>query len=136
MTDRVSLKACTLLASIVALTSCSSLTTAPQKASTGTRTVLQHVAYPAGYEVNVIRIILPANANSPHHIHPGLESGYVARGSVTIAIDGQPEKALHAGDTFETPAYVPHIVKNGPDETEIISTYITEADHPLSQTIP
>jgi quercetin dioxygenase-like cupin family protein len=136
MIRRLSLKTCTLLASILTLTACASSTTAPEMASTGSRTVLQHVAYPAGYEVNVIRIILPANANSPHHTHPGLESGYVARGAVTIAIDGQPEKVLHAGETFETPAYVPHIVKNGPNETEIVSTYITEVGKPLSQSIP
>lgn len=136
MTHRLSLKSFALLAAAVTLTACAVPATAPQKPAGGSRTTLQHVAYPAGYEVNVIRIVLPANANSPHHTHPGLESGYVARGSVTIAIDGQPEHVLHAGDTFETPAYAPHIVKNGPQETEIVSTYITEVGKPLSQSIP
>jgi len=91
----------------VALAGCASTPAAPK----GSRTVLQHEVYPTGYEVNVILIVLPANTDSPHHEHPGLESGYIARGSVTISIDGQPEHVLHAGDTFETPAYAPHIVK-------------------------
>lgn len=127
-------KTCVMLATVAALAGCACAAPAAKPAA-GSRTVLQHVVYPAGYEVNVIRIILPANANSPHHTHPGLESGYVARGSVTIAIDGQPEHVLHAGDTFETPAGAPHIVKNGPQETEIVSTYITELGKPLTQVL-
>ncbi|MGI4840775.1 MAG: cupin domain-containing protein [Janthinobacterium lividum] len=126
------IKACAVLAIIAAMAGCATPASAPSK---GSRTTLQHVAYPNGYEVNVIRIVLPANANSPHHTHPGLESGYVVRGSVTVAIDGQPEHVLHAGDTFETPANAPHIVKNGPQETEIVSTYITEVGKPLTQVI-
>ena len=128
-------KTCAVLATVLALGGCASMTP-PAKPAAGSRTVLQHVVYPAGYEVNVIRIVLPANTNSPHHTHPGLESGYVARGSVTIAIDGQPEHVLHAGDTFETPAGAPHIVKNGPQETEIVSTYITELGKPLTHVLP
>jgi quercetin dioxygenase-like cupin family protein len=120
---------------VLALAGCSSVEAPAKSPATGSRTVLQHVEYPTGYEVNVIRIVLPANTNSPHHTHPGLESGYVVRGSVTIAIDGQPERVLHAGDTFETPANVPHIVKNGPIETEIISTYLTVAGKPLTKVI-
>jgi len=121
---------------IIACAGCTALPPAHAAPATGSRTVLQHVLYPSGYEVNVIRIVLPANTNSPHHTHPGLESGYIVRGSVTISIDGQPEKVLHAGDSFETPAYMPHIVKNGPEETEIISTYITEIGKPLTKVIP
>ncbi|MGY4495590.1 cupin domain-containing protein [Pseudomonas sp. TE3610] len=128
-------KTCAVLATALAIGGCASMTP-PAKPAAGSRTVLQHVVYPAGYEVNVIRIVLPANTNSPHHTHPGLESGYVARGSVTIAIDGQPEHVLHAGDTFETPAGAPHIVKNGPQETEIVSTYITELGKPLTHVLP
>ena len=127
-------KTCAVLVTVLALGGCASMTP-PAKPAAGSRTVLQHVVYPAGYEVNVIRIVLPANTNSPHHTHPGLESGYVARGSVTIAIDGQPEHVLHAGDTFETPAGAPHIVKNGPQETEIVSTYITELGKPLTHVL-
>ena len=129
-------KTCAVLAAALVLGGCASLNTPAAKPAAGSRTVLQHVVYPAGYEVNVIRIVLPANTNSPRHTHPGLESGYVARGSVTIAIDGQPEHVLHAGDTFETPANAPHIVKNGPQETEIVSTYITELGKPLTHVLP
>lgn len=125
-------RACAALAVAFALVGCATPVSAPQK---GSRTVLQHVVYPSGYEVNVIRIVLPASAISPHHTHPGLESGYVVRGAVTVAIDGQPEHVLHAGDTFETPANAPHTVKNGPKETEIVSTYITELGKPLTQVI-
>ncbi|WP_080482050.1 cupin domain-containing protein [Pseudomonas syringae] len=123
---------CIVVATAAVLAGCASVS-APAK---GSRTVLQHEVYPSGYEVNVIRIVLPANTNSPHHEHPGLESGYIARGSVTISIDGQAEHVLRAGDTFETPAYAPHIVKNGPAETEIISTYITETGKPVTKALP
>ncbi|MGC1329199.1 cupin domain-containing protein [Pseudomonas sp.] len=129
-------KTCALLATVLAMGGCASMSPPSAKPGAGSRTVLQHVVYPAGYEVNVIRIVLPANTHSPHHTHPGLESGYVARGSVTIAIDGQPEHVLQAGDTFETPAGAPHIVKNGPEETEIVSTYITELGKPLTHVLP
>ncbi|HEY0290633.1 MAG TPA: cupin domain-containing protein [Pseudomonas sp.] len=123
---------CVVAATAAVLAGCASAS-APSK---GSRTVLQHQVYPSGYEVNVIRIVLPANTDSPHHEHPGLESGYVARGAVTISIDGQADHVLHAGDTFETPAYAPHVVKNGAVETEIISTYITEAGKPLMKALP
>jgi quercetin dioxygenase-like cupin family protein len=125
-----------MVCAALANTACASVTSTPTAPSKGSRTVLQHVLYPSGYEVNVIRIVLPANTNSPHHTHPGLESGYVVRGAVTISIDGQPEKLLHAGDTFETPANAPHTVKNGPEETEIVSTYITEVGKPLTHVLP
>lgn len=127
-------KACALFTLVLTLGGCAA--TAPVKPSPGSRTTLQHVVYPEGYEVNVIRIVLPAHFNSPHHTHPGLESGYVVRGAVTVAIDGQPERVLHAGDTFETPENVPHTVKNGPEETEVISTYLTKVGKPLTQVIP
>lgn len=129
-------RAIALGAGIFSIAGCTAVPATHSAPSAGSRTVLQHVLYPAGYEVNVIRIILPANTNSPHHTHPGLESGYIVRGTVTISVDGQPEKLLHAGDTFETPANVPHIVKNGPEETEILSTYITEAGKPLTVVLP
>jgi len=120
---------------MLSLAGCAAGVTQPTSPATGSRTLLQHVEYPTGYEVNVIRIVLPANTNSPHHTHPGLESGYIVRGSVIIAIDGQPERLLHAGDTFETPAGVPHTVKNGPVETEIISNYLTVVGKPLTSVI-
>lgn len=56
--------------------------------------------------------------------------------SISTPTSKAQEHVLHAGDTFETPAYAPHIVKNGSAETELTSTYIAETGKPLTKALP
>jgi quercetin dioxygenase-like cupin family protein len=39
------------------------------------------------------------NATIGRHTHPGVESGYVLEGELTLLVEGQPEKVLKVGES-------------------------------------
>ena len=45
---------------------------------------------------------VPGQATGLHH-HPCPVAGYIASGSVTFQVEGEPQKTLHAGDAFFEP---------------------------------
>ncbi len=72
---------------------------APQ-AQTIKRTPLQKFDVPGTNYETVIGIaeIVP-NASIGRHTHPGMESGYVLEGEMVLMIQGQPDRALKAGES-------------------------------------
>jgi quercetin dioxygenase-like cupin family protein len=67
------------------------------------------------------------------HTHPGIESGYVLEGGLDLPVQGQPTRALKAGDGFQVPPNTPHAGgKNGDKKTRVAITYIVEKDKPLA----
>ena len=75
------------------------------------RTPLQSIDFPDGYKtVTGLAEVAPGSASGPH-THPGIETGYVLEGELNLLIDGQPEKTLKAGDSYQIPAGVVHDAK-------------------------
>jgi quercetin dioxygenase-like cupin family protein len=66
------------------------------------------------------------------HTHPGPESGYMLEGEMVLMIDGQPEKPLKAGDSYQIPAGAVHDGKSGPKGAKVIATYVVEKGKPLA----
>jgi quercetin dioxygenase-like cupin family protein len=45
-------------------------------------------------------VILPPKGSAGHHLHHGIESGYVLSGEVEIIIDGEPGRIFHPDERW------------------------------------
>ena len=101
------------------------------------RTPLQSVDFPDGYETLIGVTEVPRGAQSSPNSHPGLETGYVLEGEVTISIAGQGDIVLKAGESYTISAGTVHHVKTvGDKAAKIITTYVIERGKPLSTPAP
>jgi quercetin dioxygenase-like cupin family protein len=66
-----------------------------------------------GKEIVTGAVTLSPGAEVAFHIHPGDEAGYVVEGSVIWKVRGQPDKTLHAGDSFFNPRGSVHSLVGG-----------------------
>jgi quercetin dioxygenase-like cupin family protein len=101
------------------------------------RTPLQKIAFPEGYSTVMGLAEIAPGASSGRHTHPGLETGYILDGEVLMSVEGQPDRTLKAGDSYQIPAGVTHDVKavgNGPSKA--LATYVVEAAKPLASPAP
>ena len=102
------------------------------------RTVLQKgdLSVP-GHEVVTARAELPPSGSTGRHTHPGEEVSYVVDGSVTVQVEGSPDRLLKAGDVFLIPAGAVHgATNNAPGTATIIANYIVEKGKPLTTPVP
>jgi quercetin dioxygenase-like cupin family protein len=101
------------------------------------RTVLQKNDFP-GDKMSTLLVLIEIAPNFvvAKHTHPGLETGLVQDGEVTLTVDGQPEKTVKAGESYTNPAAVPHIAKAGPQGVKLIATFVVEKDKPLATAAP
>lgn len=76
--------------------------------------------------------VVDAGGGVPRHVHPGIEMAYVIEGPATLALAGQPERGLGAGDSFAIPDNAVHSVRNaGPAPLTTVSTYVVAKDRPV-----
>jgi quercetin dioxygenase-like cupin family protein len=98
---------------------------------------LNRTEYPGDkYVCILVKLDLAPGQLVPRHMHPGVESSYLSLGSVTLSVKGQPDLVVKAGDGYQVPPEVPHTVRNGPEKSTIIATFIVEKDKPLVQPVP
>lgn len=89
----------------------------------------------ANKEVLVKRIELKPGATDVPHVHTGMITGYIERGSFEFQLKGEPLKTLKAGDTFFEPPGSHHMVARNPDassNTVIIAFVVNPKGAPLS----
>jgi quercetin dioxygenase-like cupin family protein len=67
--------------------------------------------------------VFPPNASKPRHKATGPELGYVLDGEVTILADGEPERTVHAGESWSMPANVAHVTTAGPVGAKVLATW-------------
>src|ERR1700682_1558311 len=68
-----------------------------------TRTPLQTVDFPPGFNtVSAIAQIAAGNC-AGRHTHPGIESSYLMEGEMLLKIEGKPDQRLKAGESFQIP---------------------------------
>jgi quercetin dioxygenase-like cupin family protein len=102
-----------------------------------TRKILQKTEFPGDkYVMVLVEVEIEANALVPRHTHPGVESAYIAAGSSTLSVKGQPDRVVNPGDGFQIPPEVPHSVRNGPEKSRVVVTYVVEKDKPLASPAP
>ena len=76
------------------------------------------------------------NASIGRHTHPGVESGYVLEGELTLMVAGQPDKTLKAGESYVVPNGAVHDARTGPSGGKVIATYVVEKGKPLASPAP
>jgi quercetin dioxygenase-like cupin family protein len=104
-----------------------------QQTHTIKRTPLQKFDVPGTAYETVIGIAeIAPNVTIGRHTHPGPESGYMLEGEMVLMIDGQAEKALRAGDSYQVPAGAVHDARSGPKGARVIATYVVEKGKPLA----
>ena len=97
------------------------------------RTPVQKFDVPGTNMETVIALVeIVPSVSVGRHTHPGIESAYVLEGTVVIKIDGQPDKALKAGDSWQVPVGAIHDGITGPQGAKVIVTYVVEKGKPLA----
>jgi quercetin dioxygenase-like cupin family protein len=100
------------------------------------RTPLQTFDVPgAGYETFIGIAEISPNVGIGRHTHPGPESGFLPEGEFTVLVEGQPEKPLKAGDSYQVPAGAVHDAHSGGQGAKVIATDVEEGK-PLATPAP
>jgi quercetin dioxygenase-like cupin family protein len=102
-----------------------------------TRTPLQTVDLPPGYQtVSVIAEIAPGPCIG-RHTHPGIESTYAIEGEVVVKIDGKPDQVVKAGNSIVFAAGLAHDVCNMSGKPfKALAVYVVEKGKPLASPAP
>ena len=126
-----------VLAPVNIATAQQQLPAATQQSATIKRTPLQKFDVPGTNHETVIGMaeIVP-NVNIGRHTHPGPESGYMVEGELVLYVEGQPEKTVTAGQSYQVPPGAIHDAKSGPNGAKVLATYVVEKGKPLASPAP
>lgn len=100
------------------------------------RTPLKKIEFPKGYNIVTVIAEIPADTLADRHTHPGIDTGYVLEGDATLIVEGKPDQALKAGDSYAVPSGIPHDVKTGPKGLKIMAVYVVEEGKPVATPAP
>ena len=108
---------------------CSGTITAQQPAPAASpginRAILQKVEVPGtNYETILGIAEIAPGMNAGRHAHPGPETGTVTEGEMVLMIDGQPDKTLKAGDSYQIPAGTVHDVRTVGGPAKVVAVYM------------
>ena len=111
-----------------------------QAAATKSKPLGTHPLGPAfeGWQGNMIEVNYPPGVVSAAHQHPGPTFGYVVRGRIRWAINGEPAKVLEAGQTFFEPMGSVHSTSANASDTEpatISVVLLSRPGEPLSKPV-
>jgi quercetin dioxygenase-like cupin family protein len=110
---------------------------APQQAQNIKRTPLQKFDVPGTNYETVIGIAeIAPNMNIGRHTHPGPEAGYMLEGEMVLMVQGQPDKTVKAGESYQVPPWAIHDARSGPNGSKVIATYVVEKGKPLASPAP
>jgi quercetin dioxygenase-like cupin family protein len=71
-----------------------------------------------GWQGTMLEVTYPPGSVSAAHQHPGPTFGYVVRGRIRWAINGEPAKVLEAGQSFFEPMGSVHSTSANASDTE------------------
>lgn len=100
------------------------------------RIPLQNIDFPQGYAVVFGMAEIAPGICAGRHVHPGVEVGYVMEGSAVFKTDGQPDRAVKAGDSFQSIPGVPHDGCATGQGLKVISAYVVEKGKPVASPAP
>src|SRR5262249_33915834 len=85
-----------------------------QQTATIKRTPLQKFDVPgSNYETVIGMAEIVPNVNIGRHTHPGPESGFMLEGEMVLLVEGQPEKTVKAGESYQVPPGAVHDARTG-----------------------
>ena len=87
-----------------------------------------------GKEIVIGTATLPPGSMIGYHTHPGDEAGYVLKGNLILKTQGQPDRALKAGDSFFNPRGAVHSLGAAPgsDGGMAVSVWIVDKGQPIA----
>jgi len=89
------------------------------------RTILQKVEVPGtNYETILGMAEIAPGMNAGRHTHPGPETGTVTEGEMVLMIDGQPDRTLKAGDSYQIAAGTVHDVRTVGGPAKVVAVYM------------
>jgi quercetin dioxygenase-like cupin family protein len=102
-----------------------------------TRTMLQTVDFPPGFSTVSALVQIAPRGCAGSHTHPGIESTYVLEGETVLKIDGEPDRVLKPGDSFQIPPGVVHdaCVTNG-SPAKVLAVFVVEKGKALATPNP
>ena len=101
------------------------------------RTPLQKFDVPGtNYETVIGMAEIVPNVNIGRHTHPGPESGYMLEGNMVLIVQGQPDKTVNTGESYQVPPGAVHDAKSGANGAKVIATYVVEKGKPLASPAP
>ena len=90
-----------------------------------------------GREAVVARVEVAPGGKAGRHSHPGDEISYIMEGEGVLLIDGEPPRAVKAGESFIIPAGVIHDAhNNGTVPVKLVGVYVVEKGKPLATPAP
>ncbi len=97
------------------------------------RTILSKIDVPgSNYEVITAMLEIAPGFKAGRHFHPGIVSGHILEGEFWLAIDGQPEKTLTAGQSADIPDKAIHNEgSTGTVPMKAVVTYVVEKGQPM-----
>jgi quercetin dioxygenase-like cupin family protein len=112
-------------------------TGAPLQPSPVKRTPIGKADVPgSNYEVITAMVELAPGFKAGRHRHPGSVMGQVLEGEFMLAIDGQPEKTVTAGQSLEVPNGAIHNEGAvGAKPAKLIAVYVVEKGKPLVEPV-
>ena len=136
MLERRGFVSCALCAAVGLVAS--SVSVGAQAQAPGfTRKILQKTEYPGDKHIALlVEVTIEPNAQVPRHTHPGVESAYLIAGGGILSVKGEADRVMKPGDGFQVPPETPHSLRNGPDTSRVVATYIVEKDKPLASPAP
>jgi len=99
------------------------------------RTVLRTIDFPGGYTTVTAVVELAPGTCSGRHTHPGIDTGFVIQGDLTLKMDGKPEATFKAGDSFATSPLTPHDACSA-SGAKLVDTWVIERGKPLASPAP
>ena len=101
------------------------------------RTIVGKVEVPgSNYETITAIVEIAPGFKAGRHFHPGIVFGQVIEGEFWMAIDGQPERTLKAGETLTVPLKAIHNEGSvGSVPLKLVATYVVEKGQPLVQPV-
>lgn len=86
-----------------------------------------------GREAVIARVEVAPGGVAGWHTHPGDEISYVAEGTATLLVAGQPPRQVSAGEGFVIPAGTVHNAKNdSAAPVKLVGVYVVEKGKPLA----
>ena len=96
------------------------------------RTILQRSDVPGtNLEIIYAALEIAAGFKAGRHNHPGVTMGQVLDGDFWLHLDGQPEQALHAGESLTIPDRAIHDEGATDKAVKLIVVYVVEKGKPL-----
>ena len=98
------------------------------------RTILQKSDVPGtSMEVVLGLAEISPGVNIGRHTHPGPEQGTVIEGELVLLVEGQPEKTVKVGESYQVPMGTVHDAKSAGDKpVKVIASYVVPKGGPLA----